>query len=199
MTDEQKKAQHGEDVETDKAENLAEDVKDKRKDVRSASDEDSKDEGEKACNETSTDEGEKSDAEDEALQNKYLRLMADFQNFKRRIEKEKRDIYAYANEKLAVDLLSVLDNFERALDVETTDEAYKSGMELIFKQLFTALEKVGLEEIEALGVEFDPQVHNAIMMEDKEGFDSGHITEVLQKGYRLNGKVIRPSMVKVQN
>lgn len=145
------------------------------------------------------DETGESGAEDEALMAKYQRLMADFQNYKRRTEKEKNDIYAYANEKLILGLLEVIDNFERAVLSETADEKYAEGMEMIFKQLKGVLEKSGLEEIKALGEGFDPNFHNAVMTEDNDRFESGSVTEVLQKGYTLNGKVIRPSMVKVNN
>ena len=137
--------------------------------------------------------------EDEELNAKYMRLMADFQNYKRRTEKEKSDIYAYANEKLVSELLNVIDSFERALEHGEADESFVQGMGNIFKMLKGVLEKSGLEEVEALGVEFDPNFHNAVMTEDSDEYESGFVTEVLQKGYKLNGKVIRPSMVKVAN
>lgn len=137
--------------------------------------------------------------EDEELNAKYMRLMADFQNYKRRTEKEKSDIYAYANEKLVSELLNVIDSFERALDHGEADESFVQGMNNIFKMLKGVLEKSGLEEVEALGVKFDPNFHNAVMTEDSDEYESGFVTEVLQKGYKLNGKVIRPSMVKVAN
>ncbi|MGN0659133.1 MAG: nucleotide exchange factor GrpE [Emergencia sp.] len=137
--------------------------------------------------------------EDEALNTKYLRLMADFQNYKRRTEKEKSDIYAYANEKLVTQLLDVIDSFERALMHESADESFAEGMRMIFRQLTGVLEKAGLEEINALGEDFDPNFHNAVMTEDNADYDSGKVTEVMQKGYLLNKKVIRPSMVKVNN
>jgi len=138
-------------------------------------------------------------AEDEALNVKYLRLMADFQNFKRRTEKEKSDIYAFANEKIVGELLNVIDNFERALALGQEGDSFVEGMSLIFKQLQGVLEKAGVKEIEALGQEFDPNFHNAVMMEDTDEFESGKVSCVLQKGYMLNNKVIRPSMVKVAN
>ena len=134
-------------------------------------------------------------AEDEST--RYLRLMADFQNYKKRVEKEKKDLYSYANEKLVTEQLEVLDNFERALEQETSDENFKKGMEMIFKQLSNVLEKSGLAEIAALGEDFDPNVHNAVMTEETEDYESGKVSGVMQKGYTLNGKVIRPSMVKV--
>lgn len=139
------------------------------------------------------------DPEEEAWSMKYMRLMADFQNHKKRTEKEKSDIYAYANEKLVTELLAVLDNFERALAHECADESYVEGMNMIFKQLAGVLEKAGLEEIKALGEDFDPNYHNAVMMEDNDAYESGKVTNVMQKGYMLNKKVIRPSMVMVNN
>lgn len=150
--------------------------------------------------------GQKADAEGkdksqsgESDETKYMRLMADFRNFKKRTEKEKLDIYAYANEKIVAGLLEVVDNFERALDHESTDSAYAEGMRMIFRQLLGVLEDSGLEEIKAHKESFDPNFHNAVMTEDNPEFESGKVTEVLQKGYILNGKVIRPSMVKVNN
>ena len=129
---------------------------------------------------------------------RYMRLMAEFQNFKRRAAKEKSDIHAFANERIVVDLLPVMDNFERALETETDDiEAYAKGMQLIFEQMKTALEKAGLKEIEALGLDFDPNVHNAVMTDNTEEYENDKISKVLQKGYKLNDKVIRPSMVAV--
>ena len=92
-----------------------------------------------------------------------MRLMADFQNYKKRVEKEKKDLYSYANEKLVTELLDVLDNFERALDQEGQGDSFKEGMEMIFKQLGDVLKKSGLAEIPALGEEFDPNFHNAVM------------------------------------
>ncbi len=134
--------------------------------------------------------------EPEAQDEKYLRLMADFQNYKRRVEKERSDVHAFANEKLVTNLLEVLDNFDRALDAEET-EGFKDGMELIFQQFVTVLQKAGMEEIEALEQVFDPNLHSAVIMEETDKVKSGCVSEVLQKGYTLNGKVIRPSMVKV--
>ena len=137
--------------------------------------------------------------EEEDMKTKYLRLAADFQNFKRRTEKEKSDIYAYANEKFALDLLDVIDNFERALvhQDDCKDEKMKEGMELIFKQLQGVLEKNKITEIPALGEDFDPNVHNAVMTNASEDYESGKVSAVLQKGYKLNNKVIRPAMVMV--
>lgn len=139
------------------------------------------------------------DPEEEALNLKYMRLMADFQNYKRRTEKEKMDTYAYANEKIVSELLNVIDNFERALAAGDGGDSFVQGMNMIFVQLQGVLEKAGVAEIESLGQEFDPNFHDAVMTEDSAEYESGKVTEVLQKGYTLNGKVVRPAMVKVAN
>ena len=143
----------------------------------------------------------------EAESERYMRLMAEFQNYKRRAAKEKTDTLQYANEKIVGDLLPVIDNFERALATETDDlegyakgmqlEGYAKGMQLIFEQFKKALENAGLEEIKAMDEEFDPNVHNAVMTDNIEDKDDGKITKVLQKGYKLRDKVVRPSMVAV--
>ena len=184
-----------------------EELKEEQKTEQTADAEEPKTEAEESAEENcETGEQEASQApkeepgeEEEGLNTKYLRLMADFQNYKRRVEKEKSDIYAYANEKIVSELLDVIDNFERALLHEATDESFAEGMKMIFKQLTGVLEKAGLEEINALGEDFDPNFHNAVMTEDNADYDSGKVTEVMQKGYMLNKKVIRPSMVKVNN
>lgn len=143
-------------------------------------------------------EAENADAKDsEEVSQKYMRLMADFQNYKRRVEKEKSEIYDFANQKILAELLVVLDNFERALAQDCADEAFQKGMDMIFKQFREVLEKSGLEEIEAQGKEFDPNLHHAVLTDSNEDYESGVITEVLQKGYRLHDKVVRPAMVKV--
>lgn len=128
---------------------------------------------------------------------KYMRLMADFQNYKKRVEKQRSETFAFANEKIMLKLLDVLDNFERGLEADHENESFKEGMEMILKQLKDVLLDNGLMEIEAENVEFDPNIHNAVLMEDTDFVESGKVSGVLQKGYSLNGKVIRPAMVKV--
>lgn len=154
-----------------------------------------------------SDSEEKDNASEEAEEDensKYMRLAADFQNYKRRTEQEKSDIYKYANEKFATELLEVLDNFERAIDQElqggadeTIDEKFIEGMKMIFAQMLNVLKQNGIEEIEAIGTAFDPNMHHAVMTEKTEEYESGEVTKVMQKGYTLKGKVIRPSMVAV--
>ena len=141
-------------------------------------------------------EAEKAAAEAES--ERYMRLMAEFQNYKKRAAKEKTDTLQYANEKIVGELLPVIDNFERALATETEDiDGYAKGMQLIFEQFKKALENAGLEEIKAMDEVFDPNMHNAVMAENVEDKEDGVITKVLQKGYKLRDKVIRPSMVAV--
>ena len=185
----------------------AEEEKAESAEAEAADAEEAKAETEEAGEGAEKSESEESKAEDAAEAEKkaveqeserYMRLMAEFQNFKRRAAREKSDIHAYANEKIIGELLPVLDNFERALSTKSDDvEGYAKGMELIFTQLKTALEHAGLAEISAMGEEFDPNVHNAVMTEDVEDIEDNHISKVLQKGYKLNDKVIRPSMVAV--
>ncbi len=150
-----------------------------------------------AQEEKAEDAEEKPSPEDEDLQTKFLRLSADFQNYRRRTEKEKSDIYAFANEKIVLQLLDVLDNFDRAMQTAPDGDKFAEGMGLILKQFTDLLDRNNVAEIEALGKSFDPNYHNAVMTEAVEDTESGIITKVLQKGYTLNGKVIRPSMVAV--
>ncbi|MBQ7245985.1 MAG: nucleotide exchange factor GrpE [Firmicutes bacterium] len=133
------------------------------------------------------------------MQAKYVRLMAEFQNYKKRTAKEKEDIYAFGAEKVMLSLMEVLDNFDRALEQGCSDEKHAEGIRLVHTQLMNALKKNGLEEIEALGEDFDPNFHSAVVMEDTDEYESGKVCFVVQKGYKLNGKVIRPAMVKVAN
>ena len=182
-------------------------IEDGKEEAKEAKAEEAKAE-EKAPEEAETEEPEEAAAEEkaaadekaaaEAESERYMRLMAEFQNYKKRAAKEKTDTLQYANEKIVGDLLPVMDNFERALATETDDlEGYAKGMQLIFEQFRKALENAGLEEIKAEDEVFDPNVHNAVMAENVEDKEDGVITKVLQKGYKLRDKVIRPSMVAV--
>ena len=146
---------------------------------------------------------EKKNEEIEEINNKYLRISADFQNYKRRVEKEKSDIYSFANEKLILELLPAVDNLERAVGViaeeGNKDAALTKGIEMILQQLLDTMKNNGLEEIKALGQDFDPNLHHAVMQEASDTEEGNKVLEVYQKGYILNGKVIRPSMVKVSH
>lgn len=130
---------------------------------------------------------------------RYKRLLADFDNFRRRTRQEKEELSNIVAQNVILELLPVLDNFERALGSATNQDAEKmlSGVEMIYRQFTQVLEKSGLTLVESIGKIFDPQQHEAVMrVEDAEQSD-GMIVEELQKGYAVKGKVIRPSMVKV--
>ena len=129
---------------------------------------------------------------------KYKRLQAEYSNYMRRTQQEKETIGLFANEKIIGELIPVLDSMERAIDACTDkeDNMYK-GIELVHKQLIDCLQKFGVEEIVALNEEFDPNLHLAVMQESVEGVEANKVVMVLQKGYKLKTKVIRPTMVKV--
>lgn len=131
---------------------------------------------------------------------RMLRLQADFENYKRRVQLEKQAAEKYRSQSLVSDILPALDNFERAMQVEANDEQMKSllqGMEMVYRQLQEALVKEGVEAIEAVGKQFDPHEHQAVMQVEDSEFESNAVVEEFQKGYKLKDRVIRPSMVKV--
>lgn len=140
----------------------------------------------------------KKEEEFEELNSKLLRLQADFINYRKRTEKEKEGLVNYGIETIVCGLLPILDNFERALDSEVDKEdSFYKGIEMIQNQLIELLKDNGIEEIDALNTPFDPNFHHAVLMEKSEDAEEGTIIGVLQKGYTLKGKVIRPSMVRV--
>ncbi|MDU1176541.1 MAG: nucleotide exchange factor GrpE [Peptoniphilus harei] len=131
------------------------------------------------------------------LTDKFMRLQADFSNYKRRTEAQKSEYVELGVKKIANDLLPVIDNFERALDsIKDKDSTYE-GILMIKNQLTDVLAKDGIVEMEALGQEFDPMYHHAVLTEDSDEYDSGYVIEVLQKGYLINEKTLIPAMVKV--
>ena len=127
------------------------------------------------------------------------RSMAEFDNYKKRMNKEKQMLYTTIKSDVITQILPIMDTFEKAVNAETTDQAYKSGMEMIYNQLKEMLENLGLEEIECIGQTFDPEFHEAVMHVEDENFKEKEITEVFRKGYKLGDKIIRHSMVKVAN
>ncbi|MCA0115314.1 nucleotide exchange factor GrpE [Staphylococcus epidermidis] len=131
---------------------------------------------------------------------KYLRLYAEFENYKRRIQKENQINATYKAQGVLTDILPSIDNIERALQIEGDDESFKSlqkGVQMVHESLLRALKDNGLEEILAEGKEFDPNLHQAVVQDDNPDFKSGEVTQELQKGYKLKDRVLRPSMVKV--
>lgn len=131
----------------------------------------------------------------EDFEDKYIRLMAEFQNFKKRNEKEKSAIYKLANEALITELLNVMDSFELALSAGDSKDS--EGLLMIQKQFASILEKAGLSKIDSLGEEFDPSRHHAVKTVEEDEGKSGTVAEVLKEGYVLSDKVIRPAMVVV--
>nr|WP_269430733.1 nucleotide exchange factor GrpE [Domibacillus enclensis] len=133
-------------------------------------------------------------------EDRYLRLRADFDNFRRRANLDREAQEKYRAQKLVGELLPVLDNFERALQVTAEHEETKSllqGMEMVYKTLVAALQSEGVEPIETVGKPFDPTVHQAVMTDSDESAEPNSVLAELQKGYKLKDRVIRPSMVKV--
>lgn len=134
------------------------------------------------------------------LENRYLRLQADFDNSRRRARLDAEAAQKYRAQSLASDLLTALDNFERATKVEADNEQTKSllsGMDMVYKGLLEALKKEGITPIETVGKEFDPHVHQAVMQVEDDSFDANVVVEEFQKGYMLKDRVLRPAMVKV--
>lgn len=130
---------------------------------------------------------------------KYLRLDAEYYNYRTRSLKEKQDAYDNALTKAVTEVLSVIDNFERALTAECTDANFKKGVEMIFRQYTAILEKLGVKEIDAEGKPFDPNFHNAVSQITDENLGENTVAAVLQKGYIMGNKVIRHAMVTVAN
>lgn len=151
---------------------------------------------EESVEEQVTEENENSEYKE--LYDKYLRLLAEFENYKRRTQKEKEEIYALAKSDVVTNMLPVIDNFDRAEKV-IEDPTVAEGVKLIHKQFDEFLAKIGVEEIPAEGLEFDPNMHSAVFHEDVEGEPENTVSEVFQKGYKIGDRVIRHAMVKVVN
>ena len=132
-------------------------------------------------------------------EDQYLRLLAEYDNYRRRTQKEKTDAYTNAKSDAVTAFLPVYDNLERALKQETADEAFKKGVEMTMTQLKEILAKLGIEEIPALGETFDPNLHNAVMHVEDESAGENTIVDVFQAGFKSGDKVIRFAMVKVAN
>ena len=139
------------------------------------------------------------EAKAEEAENRYLRLRADFDNYRRRIQMEGETKEKYRAQSLISNILPALDNFERALNIEVSDDqgSLLKGMQMVHSSLLEALKGEGLEVIEAVEQSFDPHLHQAVIQVSEEGVESNTVIEEFQKGYRLKDRVIRPSMVKV--
>lgn len=153
-----------------------------------------------------TPEAAKEPSEEEKFQqalreqeDKYLRLLAEYDNYRKRSQKEKENAWTSAKADTIRELLPVYDNLERALKQETADEAYAKGVQMTMQQLKTVLEKLGIEEIPAQNETFDPNVHNAVMHVEDESLGENIVAEVFQAGFKMGDKIIRHAMVKVAN
>ena len=156
-------------------------------------------ETEKEKKEAKKDKKDPKDAQIEDLTDRLRRTMAEFDNFRKRTEKEKSSMYVIGAKDIIEKILPVVDNFERGLAQAPEDDPFAEGMQKIYKQFTTTMEGMGVEPIEAVGKEFNPDFHNAVMHVEDEAVGENIVVEELQKGYTYKGFVVRHSMVKVAN
>ena len=136
--------------------------------------------------------------EKDSLQDRLLRTAAEFDNYRKRVERERRDLADYMKADILAEILPIVDNFERALQAPSSDtDSLRKGVELIHKQMYDFLRKRGVTPIEALGADFDPNFHQAVIHETSPSHREGEVIEELQRGYMLGDKLLRPAMVKV--
>ena len=138
-----------------------------------------------------------SSAEADEFKDRYMRTLADFENYRKRADREKSDFYKYALQGVLKELLPILDNFDRALEHAEEGDDFHKGVLLIYKQLLDVLRKNGVKPIDEAGVKFDPNIHEGVIREDDASVPSQTVTAVLQKGYFLHDRLLRPAMVKV--
>ena len=158
--------------------------------------------GDKKKHHGKKDKKEKKDPRDEKiadLEDRVKRQMAEFENFRKRTDKEKAQMFDMGAKSVIEKILPVIDNFERGLAniPEGADEAFVNGMQMIYKQMSDELDKIGVKPIEAVGQPFDPNFHNAVMQVESEEYESGTVAQELQKGYMYHDTLVRPSMVGV--
>lgn len=142
---------------------------------------------------------QKLEEENKQLQDRILRQMAEFDNYRKRTSKEKEELTGFVKASCAEPIITLMDNFERALKNECSDEAYKTGIEMLYQQFCAALTKLGIEEIEAEGKPFDPAFHHAVSQIQDENLGENVVSTVYQKGYKLGDHVVRHAMVVVAN
>lgn len=131
------------------------------------------------------------------LYDQLLRRTAEFENFRRRTQRERTELFEFAGMDVVRELLPVLDDFERALKVESSDKDYAKGMELIYQRLLNTLQKIGLEPFDSEGQKFDPNMHHAVEMVPSGEAEDHTVVQELQRGYNFKGRLLRPAMVKV--
>ena len=166
---------------------------------QSAPEEDAKTEGKGKTSFFGKKKKDKLEQQVEDLTDRLKRSMAEFDNYRKRTEKEKSSMYIIGAREIIEKILPVVDNFERGLAQAPEGDAFADGMQMIYKQLLTTLEGLGVEAIEAVGKEFNPDFHNAVMHVEDENVGENMVVEELQKGYTYKGFVVRHSMVKVAN
>ncbi len=149
--------------------------------------------------EVKTPEVDEKQKELDELTDRYKRILAEFENYKKRSAKERENLYSSLLSDIVTPMLPVLDNLEKATDAKTEDTAYKEGVNLVLKQFRDALNSLGVKEIEAVGQSFDPEVHEAVSSIQDDTLGEKEVKEVLRKGYKIGTKVIRHSMVVVAN
>ena len=193
MSDEKKNEEVIEETETAQTEEKAETPKEEKKEKAR------KDKAEKKKEDKAAPQEEKKAEPPQAQSDAYLRLLAEYDNYRKRSQREKDALYADIKADTLLKFLPVYDNLVRALKQPTEDEAARKGIEMIMTQFCTTMEKLGVEKIESLGRTFDPTLHNAVMHVDDETKGENEIVEVFQEGFRLGDKVIRFAMVKVAN
>ena len=157
---------------------------------------------EKTAEELLQEKIEKLEEEVKASEDKYLRLYAEFENFKRRKNQEIETNNIYKSQKVITEILPSLDNLERALQVDSDNEevkALRKGVEMVYEGILNALKSEGVEVVETENVQFDPNTHHAVMQGEESDKESGVILDTFQKGYKLKDRVIRPAMVKVNS
>jgi len=161
--------------------------------------EDDVEQAEAPANDAAADPVEELRREKDALQDRLLRTAAEFDNYRKRMERERGEFAAYASGEVILDLLPIIDNFERALQAPAAGEpdAFRKGIELIHKQMLDLLRKRGVKPIEALGAMFDPNFHQAVIQESSAEHKEGEVMQELQRGYMLGERLLRPAMVKV--
>lgn len=197
-------AQAEEEIKEESAESNTEEVKEapaeeKKEEKKENKKEDKKIFGRKDKKAEEKEKEEKHTQELAEKDDKYLRLAAEYDNFRRRSQKEKDNCYNDGKTDTLIKFLPVYDNLARALGTATEDEAYRKGVEMIMTQFEATMEKLGVEKIESLGKTFDPSVHNAVMHVDDETKGENEVVEVFQEGFKIGDKIVRFAMVKVAN
>ena len=190
------------DASAEKAETEDEKVEEKAEEKACEEAEEKAEEKEEKDEDPKKEKKDKKDLEIESLNDRILRQMAEFDNYRKRTEKEKSAMFDMGAKNIVEKILPVIDNFERGFDGLSEEEKaapFAAGMEKVYKQMMTGLQEAGLKEIEALNCEFNPDLHNAVMHVEDENVGENTIVEVFQKGYFYKDTVVRHSMVKVAN